>query len=247
MSRPFLFCHMLTSIDGKIMGKYMDTPEFEKTVILFDDISFGNRGKYNMQGWLSGRVTTDDNFTMYRKPELDENAAPVPEGDFITETDKPMYYISIDPSGKLGWEKNTLEYAGSTATVIEVLTAKASNAYKAFLRKLNISYIIAGEDTLDCVLTLEKLHDIFGFTNLMLGGGGVLNWTFIQQGLCDELSVVIAPVADGSAETPTLFEMRGSLGSDAPVGFSLKNVETSEDGSVWLQYTIKNSDGGYRE
>lgn len=247
MSRPFLFCHMLTSIDGKIMGRYMDTPEFEKTVILFDDISFGNRGKYNMQGWLSGRVTTDDNFTMYRKPELDENAAPVPEGDFIAELDKPMYYISIDPSGKLGWEKNTLEYAGSTATVIEVLTARASNAYKAFLRELGISYIIAGEDTLDCVLTLEKLHDIFGFTNLMLGGGGVLNWTFIQQGLCDELSVVIAPVADGSSETPTLFEMRGNLGSDAPVGFTLKNVETTEDGSVWLRYTIKNSNGGYRE
>lgn len=247
MSRPFIFCHMLTSIDGKIMGKYMDTSEFEKTGILFDEISFGNRGKYNMQGWLSGRVTTDDNFTMYRKPKLDENAAPVPEGDFITETGKPMYYISIDPSGKLGWERNTLEYAGSTATVIEVLTAKASNAYRAFLRKLNISYIIAGEDVLDCGLALEKLHDIFGFTNLMLGGGGVLNWTFIQQGLCDELSVVIVPVADGSPETPTLFEMRGKLGSDTPVGFTLKKAETTEDGSVWLQYTIKNSNGGYRE
>lgn len=96
-------------------------------------------------------------------------------------------------------------------------------------------------------MALEKLYDIFGFTNLMLGGGGVLNLTFIQQGLCDELSVVIAPVADGSPETPTMFEMRGRLGSDTPVGFNLKKAETTEDGSVWLQYAIKNSDGGYRE
>lgn len=247
MNRPFLFCHMLTSIDGKIMGRYMDTPECETASVLFDDISFGNRGNYNMQGWLSGRVTTDDNFTMYRKPVVDENAAPVPDGDFIAETGKPMYYISIDPSGKLGWEKNTLEYAGTEATIIEVLTAKASNAYKAFLRRLNISYIIAGQDTLDCALVLEKLYDLFGFTSLMLGGGGVLNWTFIQQGLCDELSVVITPAADGSSETPTLFEMRGNLGSDMPVGFALKGVETTEDGSVWLRYTIKNSNGGYKK
>lgn len=245
MSRPFLFCHMLTSIDGKIMGRFMDTPECESAGNLFDAISFGNRGNYSMQGWLSGRVTTDDNFTLYRKPELDPNAPPVPEGDFVTAVDRPMYYISIDPSGRLGWEGNTLEYAGCTATVIEVLTAKASNAYKAFLRKLEISYIIAGEDALDCALALEKLHRLFGFTSLMLGGGGVLNWTFIQQGLCDELSVVVAPVADGSPQTPSLFEMRGKLGCDAPVGFSLKGVEAAEDGSLWLRYAVKNSDGGF--
>lgn len=27
MERPYIFCHMMTSVDGKIMGNYMDTPE----------------------------------------------------------------------------------------------------------------------------------------------------------------------------------------------------------------------------
>lgn len=27
MDRPYIFCHMLTSLDGKIMGNYMTTPE----------------------------------------------------------------------------------------------------------------------------------------------------------------------------------------------------------------------------
>ena len=27
MNRPYIFCHMMTSIDGKIMGDYMETPE----------------------------------------------------------------------------------------------------------------------------------------------------------------------------------------------------------------------------
>ena len=27
MNRPYIFCHMMTSLDGKIMGNYMDTPE----------------------------------------------------------------------------------------------------------------------------------------------------------------------------------------------------------------------------
>ena len=42
----------------------------------FYDIAFGKEPLYHHQGWLSGRVTTDDNFTFYRKPDLDEDARP---------------------------------------------------------------------------------------------------------------------------------------------------------------------------
>lgn len=115
MNRPYLFCHMMMSVDGKIMGNYMDTPACEKAGRLFDGIAFGKQGDYHMQGWLSGRITTDDNFTMYRKPVLDQEATSVPEGDFIAEKNVPLYYISIDPSGKLGWESNTIEYVGKAA------------------------------------------------------------------------------------------------------------------------------------
>ncbi len=55
------------------------------------------------------------------------------------------------------------------------------------LRKLEISYIIAGEDELDKELALIKLKEKFGIDTLMLGGGGVINWAFIKDGLCDEL------------------------------------------------------------
>lgn len=27
MDRPYIFCHMMMSLDGKIMGSYMNTPE----------------------------------------------------------------------------------------------------------------------------------------------------------------------------------------------------------------------------
>lgn len=70
------------------------------------------------------------------------------------------------------------------------------------------------------------------------GGGGVLNWSFIQAGMCDELSVLIAAAADGSSETPTLFETRGGLAADIPVGFTLKSAQVKEGGSVWLRYTV---------
>ncbi len=238
MNRPYVFCHMMTSLDGKIMGSYMETPEAATAGEVFYNIAFGKEPFYRHQGWLSGRVTTDDNFTFYRKPALDENAAEVPKGDFIAETDAVKYYVSVDPSGKLGWESSELTYIDTKAHVLEVLTEKASNAYKAFLRSLGISYIIAGEDELDYALLLNKAKELFGIETLMLGGGGVLNWSFIQAGMCDELSIVIAPVADGSSQTPALFETRGGLATDKAVGFTLKEATVQDGGSVWLRYTV---------
>lgn len=239
MNRPYIFCHMMTSLDGKIMGNYMNTQEGAAAGEVFYNIAFGKNPYYKHQGWLSGRVTTDDNFTFYQKPELDENAPAVPEGDFVAEPNAKMYYVSVDPSGKLGWKSSVLLYQDTTAHVLEILTEKVSNAYKAFLRRIGISYIIAGTDSLDHGLAMTKLKSLFGIETLMLGGGGVLNWSFIQAGMCDEVSIVMAAAADGSSETPALFETRGGLASDSPIRFQLEHLEAKEGGSIWLRYRVK--------
>ena len=239
MNRPYIFCHMMTSLDGKIMGDYMETPEGEAAGNVFYDIAFGKEPYYHHQGWLSGRITTDDNFTFYEKPELDEAAAPVPDGDFIVKANVPMYYISVNPSGKLGWKSNILHYIDTTAHVIEILTEKASNSYKAFLRKLGIPYIIAGTDKLDYSLAMEKLYDLFDIHTLMLGGGGILNWSFIQAEMCDEISIVIAASADGSTSTPALFSTGNGFSANKAKGFILESAEVKYGGSVWLRYKTK--------
>ena len=230
MDRPYIFCHMMTSLDGKIMGGYMETPQGEAAGNVFYEIAFGKERFYQHQGWLSGRVTTDDNFTFYRKPVLDESAPTVPAGDHLAQPDFGMFYVSVDPHGKLGWESAELHYADTTAHVIEVLTEQAGNAYKAFLRKKGISYIIAGKDKLDYDLMLSKLKKSFH------GCGGILNWSFLQAGLCDEVSLVVAAAADGSADTPPVFRAKAGLSGNRPLGFVLKEAKVMDSGSLWLRY-----------
>ena len=60
---------------------------------------FGANPYYKHQGWLSGRVTMDDNFTFYEKPELDAGAVQVEEGEFVVHPDAGVYYISVDRFG----------------------------------------------------------------------------------------------------------------------------------------------------
>lgn len=232
MNRPYIICHMSVSIDGKITGEYTDSSVADKAYKDYENI---NRF-YSPQAWVNGRITVDENFTFYKKPNLKNHSESIPYTDFLAIQDAENYIVAVDPCGKLGWEKNYIEYAGRPkAFVIEVLTEKVSTDYLAFLREKQISYVFAGKDKIDCMLLVQKLKEIFHIDTLKVSGGGVLNWSFVQAGLIDEISVVIAPVADGNSNTPTLFERL-----DSPFGqsieFKVKSAEITENGCVWLRY-----------
>ena len=134
-----------------------------------------------------------------------------------------------------------MRYKDTTAHIIEVLTEKVSNDYKAFLRSIGISYIIEGKETIDYALTLEKLKSLFRIETLMLGGGGILNWSFIQAGMCDEVSLLIAPIASGSSTTPPVFANRNGLYDTKPVDFKLQNIGVMDSGAIWARCLVNNA------
>jgi len=225
---------MAISLDGKIAGAYMDTQAAESA---FEEYERINR-YYQPQAWINGRITIDENFTFYEKPELIVGDSPIPHDDYIAVHDAESYIVAADPSGRLGWKQNYVAYADRPkAHVIEAITEQASDAYLAFLQRRQISYIFAGTETLDLSLAVQKLKALFGIEKLKVSGGGILNWSFAQEGLIDELSLIVAPVADGDTKTPTLFERAERLPFHAPVSFKLKSAEPAKDGCVWLRYT----------
>lgn len=66
----------------------------------------------------------------------------------------------------------------------------------------------------------------------------MVNWSFLQAGVIDELSLVIAPAADGNPDTVTLFERSPLLPTSAPVTFHLKNMERLKEDGVRLVYAV---------
>ncbi|WP_416177256.1 RibD family protein [Dialister sp.] len=235
MNRPKIICHMETSLDGKIMGKYLWLPGKEGA----EDSFYTALGHYKYQAQLLGRTTIDDNYTLYRKPEVNEKAPPVPEGDFLAEGAKlGQYLIAMDSHGRLAWEDNVSDGEGKKAHVVEILTESTSNSYKDFLRRKGISYLLCGKDRVDLALACEKIRDLLHVDTLILGGGAVLNWSFLQAGLVDEVSQVIAPAADGSKETQTLFMAKKGLSDDQPMLFTPLSVEIMADDAVWIRWKV---------
>lgn len=178
-------------------------------------------------------------MTFYKEPDVNEDAPTVPEGDYIAVADAPMYYLSIVPRGELAFEENFSPYGGVDSHVVEILTEAASNAYKDFLRRKNISYIIAGEKQIDYEVMLDKLYTKFGIERMMVGGGGTLNWSFLQNNLVDEVSMIMAPIANADPDGHRFFYAREPYSSIEARAFELKAVEALESGTVWIRYTVK--------
>ena len=49
-----------------------------------------------------------------------------------------------------------------------------------------------------------------------------MNWSFLSEGLLDEISLVVAPVADGGNTAVSIFEQAPFLPGHSPVGLALK-------------------------
>lgn len=234
MERPYIICHILSALDGKITGAFMGT----KAVQTVSEEYARIRSEYHADAWLYGTVTTKE-FTQGSEPELD-SVTEVPAGDFVAENDAALYYVSVDTQGEIGWESGTFRKAGRPdGHVIEVLTEQTPADYRAYLRGRGVSYILAGSEMLDSKIAVEKLYRLFGIDTLLICGGGTINWTFLQQGAVDELSLLIAPAADGNPDSVTVFEKSALLPPSSPAVFQLKNIERLKGEGVRLVYTVK--------
>ena len=235
MDRPTVICHMLTSIDGKIDGAFFSAPETAPALRKYGEV----RKFYDCPATIYGTTTMAEGYADGFLSDLPETKLTFPREDYLGDSDVNNYIVSLDGDGVLKWHGKYLEKKGRTkAHVIEVLTEKVSDSYIAYLRGFDISYIFAGKETIDCALLLQKLKTLFDIERVMLAGGGITNQAFAASGLIDELSIVLAPTADGDSGCASLFET-GGFSTAAPAAYSLKAVEQIENDTLWLRYISK--------
>lgn len=228
--RPFVICHMVTSIDGKVTGDFLYSKKGTEVSETYYEINRRLKG----DAFACGRVTMESSFTNGFKPDLSKFiGVNVPDDDYIAM--KHNYYaVSFDTCGKVGWTDSKIhdddpDY--DDCHIIEVLTEKTSKEMLEYYRSIGVSYIFAGKENIDIKLALSKLYSIFGIRKLLLEGGSIINGAFLREKVVDELSLVVAPVVAHKDDKP--------LFMDSEIcEFNLVSAETMHDGSVWMRYKI---------
>jgi len=228
VTRPRVICHMMTSIDGRIVTD--GWPQSAEGRQQYEIV----HGTYEPDGWLCGRVTMGLHFASGVRAEADvarEYRGPARE-DFVAPGQHDSFAFALDPRGRLLWESGEIE----GDHVVAILTERVSNEYLATLRAGGVSYLLAGSDDVDLPLALDRIGERFGVRTLMLEGGGGINGSMLRAGLVDEVSVLVAPVVDGRVGTAALFDVEGS--SMAPRRLALESVEQRADQVLWLRYKV---------
>ena len=229
MTRPRVICHMMASIDGRIVtDRWPLSAEARRQYELV-------HASYEADGWICGRVTMEPFAGSVRSEEdvAHQYAGRLPREDFVASGEHDSYAVAIDPSGRLAWESNDID----GDHVVAVLSERVSDDYLAFLRERGVSYLLAGKRDVDLSLALETIGARFGVHTLMLEGGGRINGGMLRAGLIDEVSVLVAPVADGRVGTPTLFDADGE--DITPHGLALEAVERRVGDVLWLRYRVE--------
>ena len=227
--RPRVICHMMTSLDGRILTDgWPLSPEGRKQ---YEQV----HATYDAQGWLCGRVTMEQHFAQGVRPnaEIARQHHGAARADWIAPGEHDSFAFAVDTHGRLDWDTNDID----GDHVVAILSERVSDEYLATLRERGVSYLLAGAPEIDLRRALEKIGERFGVRVLMLEGGGKINGSMLRDGLVDEVSVLIAPVADGREGTPALFD----VGRDhvTPRRLELESVEKRADGVLWLRYRVE--------
>ena len=226
--RPRVICHMATSVDGRIVvDGWLSAAEVRRE---YEQV----HSSYDADGWMCGRITMQPFAGAVRSDAevAREYRGASPREDFVAAGDHESFAFAVDPSGRLAWKSNDID----GDHVVAILSERVSDEYLAMLRDRNVSYLIAGKRDLDAPLALEKIGARFGVRTLMLEGGGKINGAMLRAGLVDEVSVIVAPVADGRIGTPALFDVEGV--NVAPSRLVLENVERRPGDILWLRYRV---------
>ncbi|MBS0547612.1 MAG: dihydrofolate reductase family protein [Proteobacteria bacterium] len=232
--KPYVLCHMVSSIDGRIWGSRW-RPRANVVPNLFETlhdelVKEGGAGG----SWLCGRVTAQE-FARGKGKVYPLTAEKFPRENWYARKEAASWGIFLDAHGKAVWERSDI----GGDPILVILTEQVPDSHLAGLRGEGISYIFAGKNEIDLAAALETLNRELGLTRLLLEGGGGANGALLRAGLIDEISLVISAVVDGSTGGPIVFNSGDSDLGPAPLQkMTLASHKVLDGGAVWLRYKL---------
>lgn len=225
MKRPYIICHMMTAVDGRI-----DCAEMEK--LTGSEEYYATLAELGTPSTLSGRVTAQ--LELAEPGEFTSaQATPLGREQWARKAKAQGYNIVVDTQGCLLWE----DQSEAAAPLLVITSEGVSREYLAYLDGKGASWIATGSERIDLPRAMAILAAEFGVERLAVVGGGTINAGFLAAGLLDEVSILLAPGIDGRGGMTAAFD--GLPPETEPAQLALLSVQEYGDGAVWLRYRVK--------
>jgi len=218
--RPKVIMHTQLSLDGCIRG-------FADTGIYYEIAN-----QFNADMLLFGSETIRTAAEQY---------PPETERTFVKPVDKPndkrLLWVVPDSRGRL---RNLHVFSDTKycKDFVILVSASTPESYLDYLNERNYDFIVAGEDHVNYAEAFEILYKKYNCRILRTDSGGTLTNILIEQGLVDEISLVISPCLVG-INTPCVFR---NLSIPNRLQLRLINCEIVDEDHLSLIYRIPRID-----
>ena len=225
MKKPYIVCHMMTSVDGRIdCAMTEQLPGVQEYYETLDALDAPSR--------VSGRVTAQ--LELARPGAFhSETATPLGKEGFSKAADAAGYEIVTDTRGTLLWDGT----AGGERPLLILTSERVSREYLAYLDGNRVSWIACGKEHIDLRRACELLAAEFGVERMAVVGGGHVNAGFLSAGLLDEVSILIGAGIDGRGGMSAVFDGLPMERRVTPL--RLTSVRQYGSGAVWLRYAVE--------
>ena len=133
MNRPYVICHMLQSIDGKIAGGFFREKETTKLAKIYSEISTN----YDGDAIIYGKTTALELFSLThlnKSSNITYNLT-----DHVYQKENKKWLVVIDLKGEIAWDSSIYKNRRlQDKNLIVILSEAISNQYLELLKKLNI-------------------------------------------------------------------------------------------------------------
>jgi 2,5-diamino-6-(ribosylamino)-4(3H)-pyrimidinone 5'-phosphate reductase len=227
--KPYVICHMCTTIDGKILvDRWGKLPGGENGASLFETTA----DHFGIGAWIVGTTTMKEfagrNFKL--KPVKQS----IERGDHVANPNAVRFAIGVDAKGVLRFRRGDVD----GDHVVLLLTDQVSDDFLAHLQAAGASYLFCGRTQVNLSVALDKLRRTLGIKKLMLEGGGKFNGSMLHAGFVDEISQVIVPVADGGMCVSSIFEIPAEVSKKAAATLRVTSQKKLPGGVNWFRYHV---------
>ena len=235
---PEITCLMISTVDGKGTGDFLFHKSTECSLYKY----FAQETKLGIQGYILGTNTLLTDYAPKNyKPDLSKfsNTNISKAEDYIAKEKGDFYVIAFDIEGEIPWKENKGKFLDEfgrkqISHIFEVVTEKASKEYLAYLRSIDITYIIGGKEEIDINYVLKRLKNEFGMNKILLEGGPTINSSFFNKNLVDKIILYQVPLLGNKNDSQVFGEINMKE-------LSLQSVEMLEDKqTLMFQYEVKN-------
>lgn len=215
---PKIILHNSLSLDGSLTG-------FEPNMELHYRIA----GMFKPQVHLIGSNTITAGIELYGT-----GVPPEKPSDFQKpkRNKKLPSWVIIDSKGKLQGLLHTCRQFEQVRDVILLVSQTTPKRYLRYLDERQYEYHIVGKDSVDLSEALALLAKTYQVKTIVTDTGRILGNLLLNQGLVDEISLLVHPVIVGKTAYPMFSDINKNLDG------TLVKCEQLEKQYIWLLYKI---------